>query len=67
MNNNKLRGRIIEKFDNQENFANALGITPGTLSKKLKEKSKMKREEIQKWCEVLVIPPDKIHEYFFEN
>lgn len=67
MNRNKLRGRIVEKFGTQEKFAEALGITPGTLSQKLKNKSELKREEISKWCELLEISTDDLQSYFFAD
>ena len=31
MKNNKLKGRIAEKFDTQKNFAEALGVTVDAL------------------------------------
>lgn len=67
MNRKKLKGRIVEKFDTQEQFAQALGSTPGTVSKKLKNTSSMKREEIARWCEVLEIQPDEVYLYFFDD
>lgn len=67
MNRNKLRGRIVEKFETQEQFAQVIGTTPGTVSKKLKNTSSMKREEIARWCELLEISPDDIYMYFFDD
>lgn len=67
MERNKLRGRIIEKFETQENFAKALGITSGTLSQKLRERRELKRTEIVQWCELLEIPKEEVSSYFFEN
>lgn len=67
MDQKKLRGRIIEKYETQEEFAKALGVTPGTLSQKLKEKRDLKREEIAKWCKLLEIPFDEMQSYFFKE
>lgn len=67
MERNKLRGRIIEKFETQEKFAEALGITPGTVSKKLRNESKLTREEIIEWGNLLEIPKDDLPSYFFAN
>lgn len=67
MERNKLRGRIIEKFETQEKFAEALGITPGTVSKKLRNESKLTREEIIEWGNLLEIPNDDLPSYFFAN
>ena len=67
MNRNKLKGRIVEKFETQKQFAQAMGITPGTVSKKLENTSSMKREEIREWCELLEINPEEIPAYFFDD
>lgn len=67
MNSDKLRGRITEVFGHQKYFAEALGTTDSTLSFKLANKRSMKREEIEKWCELLKIPKEEIPDYFFAN
>ena len=67
MERNKLRGRIIEKFETQEKFAEALGITPGTVSKTLRNESKLTREELIEWGNLLEIPKDDLPSYFFAN
>lgn len=65
MDRNKLRGRIIEVFGTQTEFAKALGIEDSTLSYKLRNKRELTRSEIEKWCDLLEIPAEKIHVYFF--
>ena len=65
MNSDKLRGRITEIYKHQKYFAEALGITDSSLSNKLANKRNMKRDEIEKWCDLLKIPKDKISDYFF--
>lgn len=65
MSYGKLRGRILEVFGTNEAFANALGIDPSSLSAKLNNKSPWKREEIEKACELLEIPIEEVHLYFF--
>ena len=61
----KLRGRIKEKFGTNASFAEALGMDSSSLSAKLNNGSPWKREEIELACELLGIPIDKVHLYFF--
>lgn len=63
----KLRGRIIEYFGRNGDFANALEIDPSSLSAKLSNKSPWKREEIEKACELLEIPIEEVYLYFFSQ
>lgn len=65
MSYRKLRGKIREVFDRNEDFAKALGIDPSSLSAKLNNGSPWKREEIQEACEILGIPIEDVHLYFF--
>ena len=61
----KLRGRIREKFGKQEYFAEAMGMDPSSLSKKLNNKTEWTRIEIEKACVLLEIPLAEAHLYFF--
>lgn len=61
----KLRGRITEVYGTQKAFAAAMGITDGTLSLKLSGGSEWNRQEIKKACELLGIPIENAHFYFF--
>lgn len=61
----KLKGRIIEKYGTQEDFAKAIGLTPTTFSFKINGKSSWKNDEIAKAAELLEISPNEIVEYFF--
>jgi hypothetical protein len=61
----KLKGKIKEVYDTNNNFAKALGLDPATLSKKLNNKSEWKTEEITKACELLSVPLAEAHVYFF--
>lgn len=67
MDRKKLRGRIVEVYETQGEFAKALGVYESTVSKLLREKSEFSRSEIERWCELLKIPPEKIPEYFFTD
>lgn len=60
-----LRGLIRSKFKTQANFAEAIGISACSLSKKLNGKAEWTAEEIRKSCEVLGISADQIPLYFF--
>lgn len=61
----KLLGRIIEKFNTQSAFANAMGISERTLSLKLNNRVPFKQTEIQYACKLLDIEVDEIPSYFF--
>lgn len=62
----KLIGRIIERYGSRKAFAEALGISDGTLSGKLNNKVKFSTLEIKQACSLLEIAPEEIGQYFFE-
>ena len=62
---NKLRGRIVEKFGNQSEFANAMGLSERTISLKINGKRPWKQEEILKAIQILGLTDDDIQDYFF--
>ena len=61
----KLKARIVEKYGNQGNFAQRLGTSEVTVSKKLCDKVPFTHNDIVKWCEMLEIEQDRIGSYFF--
>lgn len=61
----KLRGRIVEKFGSQSAFAVAMGWRDALLSAKLNNKSEWAFQEAMKACDLLGIPLDEAHLYFF--
>jgi transcriptional regulator with XRE-family HTH domain len=61
----KLRGAIREKFETQEAFSKALGVSDSTLSNKLNGKTDWARQEIEDACRLLGIPIADAHAYFF--
>jgi len=61
----KLRGRIREKFGTEGKFAEALGISSISLSRKLNGGTQFKSKEIKKWCSLLDIPIEEVGLYFF--
>lgn len=60
-----LRGKIREVFKAEGAFALAMAMNPATLSAKLNNTSPWKREEIEKACELLGIPIENVHMFFF--
>lgn len=63
---NKLRGRIIELFDKQKNFAEHIGISDATVASKLCGRLKFSIDEIYIWSNALKIPKEEIGIYFFD-
>lgn len=63
---NKLRGKIVEVFGSQSVYAEALGISKNSLSKKLNCKTEFNQTDIRKWCQLLEIPLEEAGTYFFE-
>lgn len=61
----KLRGRIVEKFGTQKNFAEAMGWSTRTTSLKMKGKRFWKQTEITRASELLEITNDEVADYFF--
>jgi len=61
----KLRARIVEKYGNQGIFAQKLGTSEITVSKKLCDKVPFTHNDIVKWCDLLEIGQDDIGSYFF--
>lgn len=62
---NKLRGRIIEKYGNYRNFANVLGLSENSTSKKLNCKSGFSQEDIEQWSKLLDIAPSDYGVFYF--
>lgn len=62
---NKLRGRIIEKYGTQSNFAENLGISVNALSRKMNCKTGLSQKDIEEWSEKLNIPISEYGKYFF--
>lgn len=61
----KLRGRIVEKYGTQVEFAKALGVSERTLSLKLNGRIFFSQEEMVRILELLEVPQEKIQLYFF--
>lgn len=62
----KLRGRIIEMFGSQDKFADKLGKSRVSVSKKMNGKSGFSQKDILEWSELLNINNNEYGAYFFE-
>ena len=62
----KLRIRILEYYDTQRNFAEALGISQNLLTYRLQGRTQFRPKEIYKVCQMLEIPQEEIADYFFD-
>lgn len=65
--NNKIRGKIIEKFGSQKNFSKAVGLSEQSITAKLSGKTDLSQDDMQKWAEALEIKKSEIGDYFFGN
>lgn len=61
----QLTALIIAIYGSRKSFAEALGISKGTLSMRLNNKCKWPLEDIVKACDLLSIDPKDIGLYFF--
>ena len=61
----KLKGRIKEKFNTQDNFAVALGIGRVSLSQRLNNQLEFDSKEIFNSIKLLELTENDIPEYFF--
>ena len=62
---NKLRGRIVEIFNTQSNFASAMGWLERTLSLKMNGMRSWKQIDICKAIQLLKLTIEDIPIYFF--
>lgn len=62
---NKLRGRIVELYGTQGNFARKIGVSENSISKKLTCKTEFSQKEIMQWSILLNVEKDEYGEYFF--
>lgn len=63
----KLKGKIKEKFNTQDNFAKAMGLSTVSMSNKLNNKIQWSQKEISKACVFLEIEIIDIPAYFFAD
>ena len=64
-NYQKLNGRIAEIIGTKTDFADRIGMNRATLTQKLMNRTSFTQDEIDRACDVLMIPPEEIPIYFF--
>lgn len=62
---NKLRGKIVEKYGSQKEFAKALGISENSFSLKMNCKSGFSQADMDACGKLLDIPVEEFGSYFF--
>jgi hypothetical protein len=65
--NSKLRGRIVEKYGSQANFAKKIGKTVQTVTAKLNGNTGFSQDDIVEWACALEIDANSVGEYFFAH
>lgn len=63
----KLRGRIVEKFGTQNEFARKIGISKNAVSKKMNGITQFSQTDIELWCELLEINRTEIPDFFYKE
>lgn len=63
----KLKGRIIEKYGNQRNFAEHIGKCASDITKLLKGSARFTADIIEEWRRELEIEPSEVGLYFFKT
>lgn len=66
-NFDKLKGKIKEIYNTQNDFAKAMNIAPNTLSAKLNNQFYFSSEEISKAVDLLHINPTEAWDIFFNK
>lgn len=61
----KLRGRIVEKYDTQGRFAEAIGISENSLSKKMNCITGLSQDDILLWSDLLDIDKSEFGDFFY--
>ena len=61
----KLRGRIVEKYGSQRQFADAAGVSEQTITSKMNGRVAISQEDVVNWSELLDIEANDIGVYFF--
>ena len=61
----RLRGRIKERYGTEGKFAEVMGITQMSLSRKFNGKTQFTGNDIKQMSELLEIPLEEAGRYFF--
>lgn len=65
MKRQKLRGRIVEKYGTNLAFADAIGVTPMTVTNVIHGHSTPTAKRMPEWCSALDIAPEEIGIFFY--
>ncbi len=63
----KLKGKIVEVFGTQANFAKEIGYSERTISQKINGRVDFTQSDIVNMTRILGIKDDEIPAYFFTN
>lgn len=63
----KLRGKIVEKYGSQYNFAKAMNIGNSTLTQKMTNKAEWSQREMTKALSLLEVDSKEVERYFFSH
>jgi len=63
--NNKLRGKIVEVYDTQKEFAEKIGLSEQSVGAKLAGRSEFSQSDIITWSNALGIKAEEVGLYFF--
>lgn len=61
----KLRGRIVERYGTQADFARVIGISTNAMSNKMTCKAGISQDDMALWAELLEIDRRSYWEFFF--
>lgn len=61
----ELRGKVYRMYTHQSDFAQAMGLSPTAMSRRMAGCTDWSRGEIVRACQLLQIPLTEAHLYFF--
>ena len=61
----ELRGKVYRAYTHQSDFAQAMGMDPTAMSRRMTGCTDWSRGEIVRACQLLQIPLTEAHLYFF--
>ncbi len=64
---NKIRGKIVEVYGSQKEFAKAIGLSEQSVTAKLNGRTDMSQDDILKWADALKLEVSDIGNYFFTD
>ena len=64
---NKIRGKIVEVFGSQREFAKAIGLSEQSVTAKLNGRTDLSQDDILKWADALKLEVSDIGNYFFTD